>query len=135
MIYTNCNTNQFFDPFFDAVFGKENKAARHFAMKTDIYESENAYRLDVEVPGVTKEDIILNFKDGYLTIEVTAKERTEEGYTAIRQERLMGEASRQFYLGEVDEKAISAKYENGILTVMVPKTKPEEAKPHSIVIE
>ena len=135
MIYTNCNTNQFFDPFFDAVFGKENKAARHFAMKTNIYESEDAYRLDVEVPGVTKDAIALSFKDGYLTIEVTAKEKEEEGFTAIRQERLLGEASRQFYLGEVDEKAISAKYENGILTVMVPKVKPEEAKPHSIAIE
>ena len=135
MLYTSCDANRYLDPLFDAIFGKETKVARHFAMKTDIFESENAYRLDVEVPGLAKEDIKLNFKDGYLTIEATAKEHEEEGFTAIRSERLTGEASRQFYLGEVDETAITAKYENGILTVLVPKMKPEEAKPHSIVIE
>lgn len=135
MLYTHYDANRYFDPLFDAIFGKDTKAARYFAMKTDIFESENAYRLDVEVPGFAKEDIKLNFKDGYLTIEASAKAHEEEGFTAIRQERLMGEASRQFYLGEVDESAITAKYENGILTVLVPKMKPEEAKPHSIEIE
>ena len=135
MLYTTCDANRYFDPFFDAIFGKESKAVRHFAMKTDIFESDEAYRLNVEVPGHTKDDIKLNFKDGYLTIEVAANDQTEEGFTAIRQERMLGEGSRQFYLGEVDEKAISAKFENGILSVLVPKTKPEEAKPLNIEIK
>lgn len=135
MLYTTCDANRYFDPLFDALFGKESKAARQFAMKTDIFESDDAYRLDVEIPGHAKEDIKLNFKDGYLTIEVASNEHTEEGFNAVRQERVLDEASRQFYLGEVDEAAISAKYENGVLTILVPKVKPEEAKPLNIEIK
>ena len=135
MLYSTCDANRYLDPFFDALFGKDTKATRHFAMKTDIFESENEYRLDVEVPGASKENIKLSFKDGYLTIEASVEEKAEEGFKAIRNERLSGEASRQFYLGEVDEEAISAKYENGVLTILVPKAKPEEPKPHNIEIQ
>lgn len=134
MIYTNCNKN-YLDPFFEAFFGKEHANFGYMPMKTNISESEGAYRLDIEIPGVKKDAISLDFKDGYLTIAVKVPEEEEGEFKTVRRERFLGETSRQFYLGEVDEKGITASYENGVLSVTALKTKPEEAKPHRIEIK
>lgn len=134
MIYTNCDTNRYLDPLFEAFFGPENKNHVHIGMKTDVLESEDAYRLDIEVPGFKKEDISISYKDGYLNIAVKSAEKKDEAFKLIRQERFYGEASRQYYIGEADEKQIKANYENGVLSVFVPKAKPEEVKPYQIEV-
>ncbi len=116
-----------FDPFADLdrtqtrVFGKH---ASHL-MKTDIRETDDAYKFSIDLPGFKKEDVTAELKDGYLTVTANKshddEEKNKEG-KLIRQERYSGSCSRTFYVGEdVDEKDCKAGFENGILTIEVPK--------------
>ena len=128
MIYSNCNNKNYLDPFFSALFGEDTGNKGFMPMKTNVYESKDAYRLDIEIPGVNKEDISLDFKDGYLTVHVKSAKAEEEEFKMIRRERFIGETSREFYLGEVEEQGITAAYRDGILTITAAKAKPEEPK-------
>ena len=111
--------NMFDDLFDNGFFGSHNplfgKNARNL-MKTDIRETDDAkaYRLAVELPGFKKDEISLDLRDGYLTISA------EKG-RILRQERYAGSCSRSFYVGDVKPEDIKAKYESGVLTVLVPK--------------
>ena len=135
---TNYN-NGLLDPFFDffAPAYKEGKY-RGLQMRTDIKEDEKGYTFDIDLPGVAKENIAVSFKDGYLKIEVHSsnenKEDEKEAAKYIRRERYFENVSRSYYLGEVDEKNITAKFENGVLNLFVPKAVPEEAKETKIAI-
>lgn len=108
--------NFFSEPFFAGFPGMA-------AMKTDIKEDDNAYSLAVEIPGVEKGDIALDYNDeGTLTVAVTHKQEKEErqkGY--LCRERGYGRSSRSYYLPGVQRDAISARYENGVLSVTLPK--------------
>ena len=124
-----------FDNFFDddfmmpSMFGKNDplygKNAKN-VMKTDVRETDNSYELDIDLPGFKKEDVSLKLDGGYLTIsaskglEKDEKEKKDGKY--IRRERYEGQCSRSFYVGEhVDVEDIHPKYENGILSFIVPK--------------
>lgn len=135
MIYNSCNNNSYFDPFFEAFFGKDAKNLGYLPMKTDVYESDKAYRLDIELPGFAKEDINLDYSDGYLTVSVKTHEAEEGEFKMSRRERFVGETSRQFYLGDVNEEGIAASYNDGILSIIAPKLQPEEQKPRKIQIQ
>ena len=100
-------------------------------MKTDIKETEKDYVLEVEMPGFEKKDIALKFESGYIT--VSAKKDAGDDGKYIRRERAVS-CSRSYYMGDVDETKISAKYNNGVLIVTVPKEKPEESR-HNILID
>nr|WP_243205875.1 Hsp20/alpha crystallin family protein [Eubacterium sp. AF05-24] len=94
-------------------------------MKCDIKEKDGNYLLDIELPGYKKENIHMDLKDGYLTIQATRlnneEERNEAGQI-IRQERFSGSCSRSFYIGEgIRPEDIKAAYENGELKITVPK--------------
>lgn len=90
----------------------------------DLYEDGDAYHLRVDLPGLPKEAIQLSVERGQLTI--TGERKGEaEGRTAIRQTITLPE--------DVDAEAISAKAENGVLTVRLPKQ--EEHRPRSIAVE
>lgn len=97
-------------------------------MKTDVRELDGAYEVDMELPGFKKEDIKLDLKDGYLTVNATRnaenKEENDQG-KLIRQERYVGTCSRSFYVGDIKPTDINAKYEDGILKVTVPKEQPK----------
>ena len=99
-------------------------------MKTDVKEREDGYELSIGLPGVEKENICAELKDGYLTIQATTSQSREEKDEAdryIRRERYSGSASRSFYVGEeVTQDEIKAKYENGILTLNIPKKEPKQ---------
>jgi len=93
-------------------------------MKTDIKENENEYELFIELPGFNKENVNAELKDGYLVINASneneKEEKSQSGY--IRKERYTGSCQRSFYVGkEMKEEDIKAKFENGILTLTVPK--------------
>lgn len=104
------------------------------AMKTDIKETEDAYIVEAEMPGVGKENVELVCEKGVLTITAKAnEENTEEKEGYIRRERLTGEMTRRFELEDIDEEKISAKMEDGILTVTLPKS--AESKEKRIAIE
>lgn len=94
-------------------------------MKTDIRETESSYELDIDLPGFKKDEISIEVKDGCLNISAAKgldKEQSDKDGKYIRQERYAGACSRSFYIGtEVDPASVSAKFENGILCISVPK--------------
>lgn len=108
----------FLDDMFDD-FVPEFKGSN---MKCDIYEKDNGYCIEMDLPGLNKENIDLDFDKGYLTITATKEENNDsESKNFIRRERSFGKYQRQFYMGDIDEESIKAEFNNGILKVIVPK--------------
>jgi len=93
-------------------------------MKTDIREMDDSYELAVDLPGFKKDEINLDIKDGYLTVSaekgLDKKEEDKKG-RVLRQERYAGVCSRSFYVGNVKPEEVKAKYESGVLSVVLPK--------------
>ena len=98
-------------------------------MNTDIKENDNDYELTMNLPGVKKEDVTAELKDGYLTIHATSnqnKDEKDEDGKYIRRERYSGSCNRSFYVGDaITEEDIKANFENGTLKMTIPK---KEAK-------
>ncbi len=108
-------------------------------MKTDVKEHENGYELEVSLPGYKKEEISAELRDGYLTINASTSrsndEKDEETGKYIRRERYSGSCSRSFYVGDdVTQEDVKAKYENGILTLEIPKKEPKKLEDEKKVI-
>ncbi|MCI8326833.1 MAG: Hsp20/alpha crystallin family protein, partial [Lachnospiraceae bacterium] len=109
-------------------------------MKTDIRQTDQAYEIDIDIPGFKKDDISARLQDGYLTVSAEKNrnndEKAEDG-TYIRRERYSGSMSRSFYVGNgVRQEDIYAKFEDGILHLNVPKKDMETIqKQHYISIE
>ena len=114
--------NNIFDDLFNAPFFTRSEQNM---MKTDIKEHDTGYELTVDLPGVKKEDIKAELNDGYLTITAennTSKDEKDEKGKYICRERYSGSYSRSFYVGDaVTEEDIKAKFENGTLTLDIPK--------------
>lgn len=131
------NSNAYWAPFIRPLFETvcESEKSTNFgslSMKTDIIETEKSYHLYVDLPGIVKENIKLSYEDNYLRLEVkTAENENKNEY--IRRERFAGSAARSYYMESIDEKAISAHFENGVLEIEVPKLK-EEPKAHIVEI-
>lgn len=134
-----------FDDFFgmDAPFRGMHNMNVNTVMKTDVKEHEQGYELDISLPGYKKEDIQAELKDGYLTINAATsqnrEEKDEKTGRYIRRERYSGSCSRSFFVGEdVTQEDIKARYENGVLTLEIPKKeakKPEVEERKFIAIE
>lgn len=137
-----------FDDFMDDAFernffgGRNPLYGKHSKnlMKTDVKETETGYELDIDLPGFKKDEISAHLEDGYLTVlaakGVDKDEKDNEG-RYIRRERYSGSMTRSFYVGNaVTEEDIKAKYEDGILSLSIPKKDPKavEAKKY-IAIE
>ena len=111
-------------------------------MKTDVRETKDGYDVFVDLPGFKKEDVKLDLENGYLTITANRSEdldeKDKEGHY-IRQERCTGSCARSFYVGEeLKPEDVTAKFENGILSLKLPKAEPAklpEKKPTMIEIE
>ena len=125
---TNVFDDFFEDPFKD--FARVPARPQNELMRTDVKELENGFELSIALPGVKKEDITAEINDGYLTISATTSTNKDEKNADgkyIRRERFYGSAKRSFYVGEdITEEDIKAKYEDGILTLDIPK---KEEKP------
>ena len=109
-------------------------------MKTDVRETEKTYELDIDLPGFKKDEIQIELKDGYLTVSAKKgldKDEEDKKGKYIRKERYTGALSRTFYLGEeIREEEIKAKFENGILSVSIPKEEEKKVEgPKHISIE
>ena len=138
-----------FDEFFDddfpmipmrsirnPLYGKNAKNL----MKTDVRETDNTYELDVDLPGFKKDEVQLDLKDCYLTISAAKgldKDQEDKKGKYIRQERYAGACSRSFFVGEeIEPRDVSAKFEDGILRVSLPKrVKKELPRNSTIAIE
>ncbi|MBS4977822.1 MAG: Hsp20/alpha crystallin family protein [Clostridiales bacterium] len=115
-------------PFENEFFGKKNplygKHAKNM-MKTDVRETDNSYEVDIDLPGFKKDEISVELKDGYLTINAAKgldKDQKDKDGSYIRRERYAGSMTRSFFVGNgITKEEIHAKYENGILMLSVPK--------------
>eukprot|EP00595_Chromulina_sp_UTEXLB2642_P000287 CAMPEP_0196762706 /NCGR_PEP_ID=MMETSP1095-20130614/2602_1 /TAXON_ID=96789 ORGANISM="Chromulina nebulosa, Strain UTEXLB2642" /NCGR_SAMPLE_ID=MMETSP1095 /ASSEMBLY_ACC=CAM_ASM_000446 /LENGTH=108 /DNA_ID=CAMNT_0042114303 /DNA_START=194 /DNA_END=520 /DNA_ORIENTATION=- len=99
-------------------------------MPLDIKESATSYNIIADLPGLTKQDVKISVHDGnVLVLEAERKQESkEEGDKFYRQERSSGYVSRSLALPDnADHDKISAKFENGVLTLTIDK-KQEEAK-------
>lgn len=106
-------------------------------LQSDVAEDDKEYTVKVDVPGMNKDDIHLAYSDGILTISghrSTFKDDSDKKKNLVRQERSEGSVSRSFSLPNVDKKNISAKLDNGVLTITLPKASPVEDE-DSITIE
>lgn len=110
-------------------------------MQTDVVEQENQYEITMNLPGFKKEDVQGELKDGYLLVTAKTQSVNDEKDKAgkyIRRERYSGTCSRNFYVGDaVTQDDIKAKFEDGVLTIHVPKREalPEAEKQSFIAIE
>lgn len=100
------------------------------SLKTNIVEQENAYIVSTEVPGLSKENISVTFEDDILKIstQVSDTKETTDGDKVIHQERYLSNQSRSFRFDNIDAENISAKYDNGILTLTLNKKVKENTK-------
>ena len=113
-----------FDDFMEPF---ENSLWTNGLMSTDVKENDNNFEIAMDLPGVKKEDIKAQLNDGYLTIEASSKSKKDEkdeNGNYIRRERYTGKARRSFYVGnQITQEDIKAKFEDGTLTLLVPKKK------------
>ncbi len=98
-------------------------------MQTDIEEKEDGYVFSMDLAGYRKEDVKAELKDGSLIIQATKEttdDRKNENGKYIRKERFYGNCRRSFYVGKnVRQEDISAKFEDGVLKLFIPKKAPE----------
>lgn len=111
--------------FVDDLFGRElSPLSVSSPMKVDLVENEKSFVLKADLPGVSKEDIKVNLKDGVLSISVESKkeQETKEGEKVWRMERSYSKKERVFnFENRISEENISATYEHGVLTLELPK--------------
>ena len=119
------------DDFFDFPFENSYRSGRSQLMRTDIKDTDQGYEVTMNQPGVKKEDVKAELKDGYLTISASSnnsRDEKDDNGRYIRRERYSGSCSRSFYVGDqVTEADIKAKFENGTLTMMIPKKEVQPA--------
>lgn len=124
--------DRLFEQFFGYGATSEEDGTPTYALPIDIMETEDAYHLYATVAGVPQEDVEVTFEDGMLSVALKARPFQVQG-KFIRQERPWGNWSRKLELPkEVDAANIVADFENGVLTVRVPKA--AKAKPVRIAI-
>jgi len=125
--------DRLFDDFFnDSFFDRWINTP----VRADIRETENEWLIDAELPGVNKGDIQIDLNDGLLTISVEQKkEVNEENENYVRRERAYGNYKRSFYVEDVKEEDIKASYKDGILSIVLPKAKPDKKKKVKIDIQ
>ena len=96
-------------PFKDNIF-----------MPSDIYEVNNMYVIDIDLPGLKKEDIKISYINGYLTVSVNKKQDKKVVGKFIHKERFFGQIKRRFFIGKKKESDIKVNYSNGILNIIFP---------------
>lgn len=130
MYFVKKSNNNLLDDFYN-FFGKSNLSN----LKTDLKDEGDKYILDIEAPGVDKKDINISFEDGYLNVTINKEETKEESKSYIIKERIKSSTNRSFYLEDIDDANIKAKYDNGILHIEALKLKQIEEKSKLISIE
>ena len=137
--------SRFNDGFFDYDFFDEAMRdlfptfhGRHRAqgyMRTDVRDTGDGYTMEIEMPRLDKKDINIDMKDGYITVSAKKTEKDEDKkHDYIRRERSFS-CSRSYYVGNIRQEDVKAKYDNGILTLSIPKEERELPPSHRIDIE
>lgn len=123
-----------FNDFFPAANGDSNSDSITWAPRVDLSETDDSYQIRADLPGLSKDDININFHDGSLTISGERRAETkEEGKNYVRVERSTGHFFRSFNIPTaIQSNKIEASYKDGVLNVVVPKA--EEVKPLKVKV-
>ena len=111
--------------------GNGNGTRQPAGFRVDVRETPDAYTVHADLPGVNKDQIAVEIDGNQVTIRAEARQQAEhkEGQRVLRAERFVGQFARSFVLGsELDEDKSSAKYENGVLELVLPKKQQPAAK-------
>ena len=147
MLMPSIFAENLFDDFFDdfpmprefrnmdrRLYGKN--AARE--MKTDVREHEDHFEVDIDLPGFKKDEITLTLENGYLTVGAAKgvnKDETDKKGKVIRQGRYAGSLQRSFYVGDnLTEQDITARFENGVLSLSVPKAEARKVPEKKVIM-
>jgi HSP20 family protein len=127
------NIDRIFEDWTRALNGTSN--GNGFALALDVHETEDAYQISADIPGVNSENIDIRLQDDVLTISAENNyEHQESRGNALMQERRYGKFSRSLrFPVHVKNDAVEANFENGVLMVTVPKA--EEVKPRRIEVK
>ena len=129
----------YLDDVFDDFMFPRIKESDFGKMRCDIYEKDNVYYLEMDIPGFDRNDVNIEIDDNdYLTITAEKNnENTEEDESKnyIRKERSYGKYQRSFYVGGIDKENIEAEFVNGILKVTMPKKEEEKLSNRKIEIK
>ena len=115
--------------------GKEERTVpgRFYVPHTDVYETEDALMVVMEMPGVDRKDVEVELKEGVLRVEGRIDFAKYGGMEPVYTEYNVGHYARSFALSDrVDQERIAAQLEDGVLTLTLPKT--AEARPRRIAI-
>lgn len=135
------NIQREIDRVFDSFFtprrsngGDDASQTAVWAPRVDLAETEDAYLIHADLPGISKENLEINYQDNTLTLSGERKaEEKHEGRNYVRMERTAGSFYRAFSLPRaVQSDAIEADYKDGVLNVRIPKA--EESKPRRIEV-
>jgi HSP20 family protein len=127
--------NRMLDTFLRGGVVDDGSFGNFWSPAVDIREDKDAYFVEVELPGLTKDEVKITMENNILTIQGEKKQEKEEKRRDYhRSERVYGSFQRSFTLpSSVKNDKIEAQYKNGILTVTLPKV--EEAKPKAIEVK
>lgn len=119
-------TGEPFDDLFRGFFRpvRFEGQTQQLQIKMDVKENDKSYTVHADIPGVKKEDIHVSIDGNQVSISAEVKKEKEEkeGDKVLRSERYFGKVSRSFALGQdIDEGASSAKYNDGVLELVLPK--------------
>ncbi len=106
---------------------------KHYVPYTDIFEKDDALIVVMEMPGVDRDDIEIHIEKNILSVEGRVSHSKYDGLTPVYTEYNIGHYSRSFSMSnEIDQVGITAKTEDGVLTLRLPKSK--EATPRRIEV-
>ncbi len=121
---------RYYPNYFNDLFNDTKETKTSSMLRTDIYEKDGYYYLQMDVCGIKKENIQIELKDGYLKISAS-RNINAENVRVIRQERFTGTYSRSFYIGDgYRQEDVKARFDNGQLEISIPSqpVKKEEEK-------
>ncbi len=131
------NSFELFNNIINNVETTKGNPISSFLPSVNTREEDDAYYVEIDLPGIKKDDIDITTEDNILTISGERKlknEMKEDNYYKV--ESSYGKFSRSFTLPEkVDVQKIEAKNENGVLEIVIPKAKDEDKKPKKIKIK
>lgn len=139
------NTLSFFNPrftsdLFDVIdrnfSDMDNFGCRTYAPKVDVQATKESYELEMELPGLTEKDVTIDLKDREITIASVddAKEEKKEAKEEVKatylvKERVASHFSRSFTLpDDIDSEGVNAKFQNGLLTITIPRKAESKAR-------
>lgn len=129
--------NDLFDEFFTQLPSAQRNGGTLNVPPVNVHETNNAYHLEVVAPGLQKEDFKVSVEKGLLTISYEKKTETEnKDYKTHRREFSVRSFKRSFSVDDkINADAIEAKYENGVLKLLLPKKEEVKITPKEIAIQ